>query len=435
MSLPVPEALARWNSLTTAEREVVLDQPALATPPGVERHLDDPPNQSDVTLGVAITCLILATAFASLRLYAKAFIVRSVAVEDVFGLIAFGMLIGLAWSIFLPVHLGGSYVHQWNITVRVFLPVLYPFFFSPLFYALGMLFAKTAVLREWLRVFLVRGQRNAFFWICWVVMIINAALYTATIFLVGLSCRPIRKFWEPWTAGDCLNHRKVDFSTACVNLALDVAILLAPQLVIWKLNMTIKNKVGVSLVFSLGLLTIAAATARVVTGRALVYTVDRTYDATPPTLCAMAELTGVIMIFCGPHIPKVFHGSLVISQVAVSLRSWARMATRNRSGGSGGSGESRRSAWNRATEPNVYRRMEDPSQIPLPRITALEPAKLPTSSPEGLTDTTPNVTSGQIVRTTTLITQDDSASAVSKDDQLLRQHPWMDANRDSNSAA
>lgn len=127
-------------------------------------------------------------------------------------------------------------------------------YFLRVFYAFTMLFAKTAILIEWMRIFVPRGTRNFFFWVCLPVLILNATFYIVAIFIISFTCRPVEKWWKPMVPGVCISRRSFDFSSGCINLALDIIILLLPQRTIWKLNMSLKRKVGTSLVFSIGVL-------------------------------------------------------------------------------------------------------------------------------------------------------------------------------------
>lgn len=51
-----------------------------------------------------------------------------------------------------------------------------------------------------------------------------------------------------------MNRRNYDFTSACINLVMDIVILIIPQGVIWKLQMTFKKKLGIGFLFSVGIL-------------------------------------------------------------------------------------------------------------------------------------------------------------------------------------
>lgn len=120
-----------------------------------------------------------------------------------------------------------------------------------------MLLVKTAILLEWKNLFVPKKAKNWFFWATTVMIAINVIAYSVAIIMTCLRCHPISKIWQPWVIGNCSNlssQKSMDVATTFVNLALDVSILLLPQPIIWKLNMTRQRRIGVSLVFSLGIL-------------------------------------------------------------------------------------------------------------------------------------------------------------------------------------
>ncbi|KAI0157193.1 hypothetical protein GGR52DRAFT_586993 [Hypoxylon sp. FL1284] len=330
-----------WNSLTPAEQNARLDGAASDPPPGTHSNFDNPVNHGDIAYGVTIALTILTAIFCLIRFYSRVFVMRRVSGPDVLALVSFGAYIGAIWSILLPLHMGAFYVHQWDLRLRVFLDAIYAYALLPTFYSGCMLFAKTAILKEWLQIFVPNGTRGFFFWTCWTVLVLNAAFYVSSIFVVNFSCRPAKKAWIPWEPGYCFNRRYFDFSTACINLLLDLIIFLVPQRIIWRLNMSLKQKAQISLLFSIGLLTIVAAISRVVTGTELIDSVDKTWDTAPPGLCAVAEMTGALLIFCVPAVPKAFGHSTLLPKIAISLKTWTRRGFLSRSANSDGSGRSR----------------------------------------------------------------------------------------------
>jgi hypothetical protein len=121
------------------------------------------------------------------------------------------------------------------------------------FYGAGMILLKSAILWEWLRIFVSPGQRNYFFWACISMLILNVAFYTTTIILSVLSCRPLKRTWDKTIPGHCIDATIINIASAAVNFALDVSILLLPQKVIWGLNTSKKKRRQVSILFAVGI--------------------------------------------------------------------------------------------------------------------------------------------------------------------------------------
>lgn len=85
-------------------------------------------------------------------------------------------------------------------------------------------------------------------------MILNILLYSSGIIAESLACIPLATIWEPWLMGKCMDKKILDITTAYFNLVMDLFILLLPQTVIWKLQMSRNKKIGVSIIFSFGVL-------------------------------------------------------------------------------------------------------------------------------------------------------------------------------------
>lgn len=69
-----------------------------------------------------------------------------------------------------------------------------------------------------------------------------------------LCCRPIEKYWTPWVPGTCIDQTAPDLAGGPFNFITDFIIFLLPQRVIWKLHMSVEKRVGVSVIFAVGLL-------------------------------------------------------------------------------------------------------------------------------------------------------------------------------------
>ncbi|KAK4504020.1 hypothetical protein PRZ48_004935 [Zasmidium cellare] len=69
-----------------------------------------------------------------------------------------------------------------------------------------------------------------------------------------LQCQPIDKFWNYQKEGHCLNIIALFEGSAIPNVIIDVIILLLPQPILWKLRMSMSNKIALCGIFLLGAL-------------------------------------------------------------------------------------------------------------------------------------------------------------------------------------
>ncbi len=114
---------------------------------------------------------------------------------------------------------------------------------------------KAAILLEWIRIFVPPGTRNLFFWTSTILIGLHTTFYIAWVITENLSCIPHRRIWDLTIPhGKCIDVRLIYLPVAAINLFADIIILLLPQRTIWTLHMTIKKKIGVALVFAIGIL-------------------------------------------------------------------------------------------------------------------------------------------------------------------------------------
>lgn len=101
------------------------------------------------------------------------------------------------------------------------------------------------------------------FWIC-------GATYIAVFLTVTFGCHPYHLNWQvsPITPWKCSFRLQNFIVTAVLNILTDIALLLIPVPLLWKLKIPIQKKLVISLILSSGLFVITAAIIRIV------YTLD-----------------------------------------------------------------------------------------------------------------------------------------------------------------
>jgi hypothetical protein len=85
-------------------------------------------------------------------------------------------------------------------------------------------------------------------------IVVNTAVYTSAIVVTHLTCIPSSKRDQPWLEGVCIDRHAADISFMSLNLLTDVLMVILPQKIIWNLHMPRRQQLGVSFLFSLGLL-------------------------------------------------------------------------------------------------------------------------------------------------------------------------------------
>lgn len=86
--------------------------------------------------------------------------------------------------------------------------------------------------------------------ICFVQVTAGIAIVVA----LNTQCIPHQGIWDFTIERKCFDLHQLQIASATIHLACDVIMLLLPQHIIWTLQMSWKKRLGVSVVFGLGLL-------------------------------------------------------------------------------------------------------------------------------------------------------------------------------------
>ncbi|KAI1173476.1 hypothetical protein F4777DRAFT_449930 [Nemania sp. FL0916] len=280
--------------------------PALDPPDGIESNFDNPSNGNILVVSVLSISLAISSLFLLARGLAKGVYLKKFQVQDFVIVPAYIFFVAFSVYIYRIAATTGFFVHAWDIRFGDLAEFYHNFFYVTNFYLATMIFLKSAILLEWIRLFVPGKTRNAFFWTCNVVALLNALYYTANIIVENVSCTPKAYWWDKSLTGHCLNGTVLALTSATVNLAFDIIILILPQRVIWSLNMSTLRRFGVSIVFVIGLLAVILAAIRLSSSVTYIREADYTYNLAPQALLQTAEMTAGILVFTIPTIPKPF---------------------------------------------------------------------------------------------------------------------------------
>lgn len=115
----------------------------------------------------------------------------------------------------------------------------------------------TAVRLSMLHLYLyLFSSRKTFRTACYVMLATSYAWAVAELLVILLFCRPIEANWYPVAAatGSCGNLEAAYISVHAANFAVDLSIALLPTFVLWELKLPTAKKVGIMLMFALGIL-------------------------------------------------------------------------------------------------------------------------------------------------------------------------------------
>lgn len=131
------------------------------------------------------------------------------------------------------------------------------FHISVAVYSLIIIPLKVSLILQIRRIFTPHDRslhaRPLFLWTIDSFLVLNIIFYTALFVFQFLACRPLARAWNPLIRGTCVQDKLVvHIISASINTASDLMIVIFPQPVIWRLELSKKRKWGLSAVFLLG---------------------------------------------------------------------------------------------------------------------------------------------------------------------------------------
>ena len=116
-----------------------------------------------------------------------------------------------------------------------------------------MMFSKISI-----AVFILRVTTNRYHvWAVWAVTVLTAGTCGAFILVTMFQCTPISAFWEeiPGIGRSACIHGRVIRDLAYIfsagTLLIDLSLVVLPLMIVWKLKMSLRTKLGLSvLIFS-----------------------------------------------------------------------------------------------------------------------------------------------------------------------------------------
>lgn len=408
--------------MSAAELEAILNSPALAPPGDVVPNFANPPNDNRLALGVTTTALIVTTLAVLMRVHSWIYVLKHWTGKVEAFLVIAGFASFLTYITFAYQVINteiGFFVHQWDLLVKDTIPFAKTIYFGGLIYNSAILPVKVAILTEWMRIFSARS-RNNFWWTCQIVMWLNILYYIAATIVEARQCSPQAKVWDPTIQGGyCLDTRKVEVTSSSINIVSDVVILLAPQRVIWKLQLSKKKKLGVALIFAVGLFGIISAIFRLVATQNYLRSDDATYTVSPVAFWALAEMTSVFLVYGMPAIPSAMQSAKTrIGTYYVGLTKMSSRRTRENSNSSASA-----AAWpSKSTGPSTKYRNIDKDGIPLNTIDTFDPRDSENTSAD-----IPRPMAVEVRRTVDVESQHVQPGLTEGDSRretLNKQHPW-----------
>ncbi|KAK8162013.1 hypothetical protein IWX90DRAFT_515640 [Phyllosticta citrichinensis] len=286
--------------------ENFLRQPALAPPDGVTPDFDNPPNENALAWFVTIFCMVVATTFFLLRAYGRLFVEKKFGIEEAMMICAYGAYWGTAYTAHALIATPGYFVHTWNLHNGDLVRPLYLILVYSCCYSVVLPLLKTAILLDWCRIFVPSSRSdNIFWWCCVAISIFQCVWGIMCIGLLNGQCSEHKAIWEFWLQKKCYSFSNIMLTSASVQVATDIVMALLPHKFIWSLQMSLTRKLGISIIFSVGLVACISACLRLVHTVIFSRTQDTMYYIGPLLFWACAEMTCGFLILSVPCLPKI----------------------------------------------------------------------------------------------------------------------------------
>ncbi|KAG5916960.1 hypothetical protein E4U42_007428 [Claviceps africana] len=193
------------------------------------------------------------------------------------------------------------------------------FFIMEILYFFQVAALKLALLFFYVRIFPAAPVRR----LLWGTIALTSVYGLVFIVAGGLQCRPVQYFWTKWDgehAGSCLNVNGLAWSNAVISIVLDCWMLAIPMWQLAGLNLSLKRKVGVGLMFCVGTFITVVSILRL---RSLVkfgiVTRNPTWDFFGVALWSTVEINVGIICTCMPTVRlflvRLFPGRLGTTQL------------------------------------------------------------------------------------------------------------------------
>ena len=187
--------------------------------------------------------------------------------------------------------------------VRAWLTQAQFFYACETLYLIILTLTKISILCFYLRIFANRTFRVcSFVTMAWVV--VSGVIF---VFLQLFQCVPVQFIWEGWKKGSfgsyhCLDVNALAFTTATFSIAQDVVIIILPLPLLAKLDVSLRSKLGILFMFSLGIFVTITSSVRLWTILSFGDSVNPTWDYTNVLIWTGLEVAVSIIVTSLPAI-------------------------------------------------------------------------------------------------------------------------------------
>ncbi|EOD52794.1 putative cfem domain-containing protein [Neofusicoccum parvum UCRNP2] len=188
---------------------------------------------------------------------------------------------------------------MWTVTPKDITHILYIYYFDESLYITSLSLVKISICCFYLRIF--PSQR--FRIIVYLVIFCCAAYAITFVTAVSLQCKPINLAWKHWDGeheGKCISMNALGWSSAAMNIVLDLVVITLPVPQVWKLVLSARKKIHVMCMFSVGLFVTIVSMLRLKWMIQFANSQNITWDYVPIGYWSTIEVHAGILCACLP---------------------------------------------------------------------------------------------------------------------------------------
>ncbi|KAF2120488.1 hypothetical protein BDV96DRAFT_267591 [Lophiotrema nucula] len=212
-----------------------------------EPNFVNPESRGPIVIGLTVTTLALVVIFVIARFYGKGVLRQALGRDDWIMLVAAIFSIPVS-AIALESLNYGLGLHIWDQKAEWGVTYGKMAFAADILFPISCSLTKISLCLTYLRLFPSRTDKI----FCYVLSSFVTLYTIACIFLMLFQCTPIRGYWDVSTRQHCINLRATLVSIAALNSLSDFLVYLWPAKPLWSLQLPLKQRLGLILIFAVG---------------------------------------------------------------------------------------------------------------------------------------------------------------------------------------
>ncbi|KAH8647311.1 hypothetical protein BX600DRAFT_152708 [Xylariales sp. PMI_506] len=235
----------------------------------------NPENRGPTLMIVELIMLGLALLCTSLRLYVRIVMIKKSWWDDWLMVVAAIFCCGVTVSVILATELYGWNIHVWDMTPKQMTQGRQVSIAGQTIFVFASGLSKLSILVSYLR---IAVRKTTFWWATWATIVVVIAAMPGFLALLWLQCIPAASYWNlTTTARDCIPELPPLMGQTVVTLITDAAVYVLPMPTLWQLKLARTQRLGLSILFGLGAVVVAAGCMRAYWTH---YVEAETYDVT-----------------------------------------------------------------------------------------------------------------------------------------------------------